>query len=158
MKATVTVFSPSMRAYIFGSADRRQDTILHDRLNPLTVASSFRVSRRCARWGPGTSQINAAHRWSNRRCGFRLCPLSGAYVKRGAVSARKVERLRGLAAELQDDRVQVATDLSNSPQRPTSDLRGESGVPALLLGRIAPDAIVCDAGYPKNLSPTARFA
>ena len=25
--------------------------------------------------------------------------------------------------------------------------------PSLLLGRIAPDAIVCDAGYPKNLSP-----
>ena len=24
--------------------------------------------------------------------------------------------------------------------------------PSLLLGRIAPDAIVCDAGYPENLS------
>jgi predicted amino acid dehydrogenase len=29
--------------------------------------------------------------------------------------------------------------------------------PSLLLGRIAPDAIVCDAGYPKNLSPTAEM-
>ncbi len=27
--------------------------------------------------------------------------------------------------------------------------------PSLLLGRIAPGAIVCDAGYPKNLSPGA---
>jgi predicted amino acid dehydrogenase len=27
--------------------------------------------------------------------------------------------------------------------------------PSLLLGRIAPEAIVCDAGYPKNLHPTA---
>ena len=26
--------------------------------------------------------------------------------------------------------------------------------PSLLLGRIAPDALVCDAGYPKNLSPS----
>jgi predicted amino acid dehydrogenase len=25
------------------------------------------------------------------------------------------------------------------------------------LGRIAPDAIVCDAGYPKNLSPSAQM-
>ena len=29
--------------------------------------------------------------------------------------------------------------------------------PSLLLGRIAPDAIVCDAGYPKNLSPSAKM-
>src|SRR5271156_3465107 len=29
--------------------------------------------------------------------------------------------------------------------------------PSLLLGRIAPDAIVCDAGYPKNLSRSAEM-
>ncbi len=29
--------------------------------------------------------------------------------------------------------------------------------PSLLLGRIAPDALVCDAGYPKNLSPSAEM-
>jgi len=29
--------------------------------------------------------------------------------------------------------------------------------PSLLLGRVAPDAIVCDAGYPKNLSPSAQM-
>jgi hypothetical protein len=29
--------------------------------------------------------------------------------------------------------------------------------PSLLLGRIAPDAIICDAGYPKNLSPGAEM-
>jgi predicted amino acid dehydrogenase len=29
---------------------------------------------------------------------------------------------------------------------------------SLLLGRVAPDAIVCDAGYPKNLSPSAATA
>lgn len=28
---------------------------------------------------------------------------------------------------------------------------------SLLLGRIAPGAIVCDAGYPKNLSPNAQM-
>jgi predicted amino acid dehydrogenase len=29
--------------------------------------------------------------------------------------------------------------------------------PSLLLGGIAPGAIVCDAGYPKNLSPSAEM-
>src|SRR5262249_17660421 len=29
--------------------------------------------------------------------------------------------------------------------------------PSLLLDRIAPNALVCDAGYPKNLSPTAEL-
>ena len=28
---------------------------------------------------------------------------------------------------------------------------------SLLLGRIAPEAIICDAGYPKNLHPTAHM-
>ncbi|HXM60771.1 MAG TPA: hypothetical protein VN950_07915 [Terriglobales bacterium] len=30
--------------------------------------------------------------------------------------------------------------------------------PSLLLGRVASDAIVCDAGYPKNLSPSAQMS
>jgi hypothetical protein len=29
--------------------------------------------------------------------------------------------------------------------------------PSLLLGRVAPEAIVCDAGYPKNLAPGAEL-
>ena len=34
------------------------------------------------------------------------------------------------------------------------DLRGEPGFPfTSFLGRIVPEAIICDAGYPKNLNP-----
>jgi len=79
-------------------------------------------------------------------------------VKRVLLSARKVERLRGLAAELQDDRVQVATDLQQfSAEADVVICAASLASPSLLLGRIAPDAIVCDAGYPKNLSPTAEM-
>jgi fatty aldehyde-generating acyl-ACP reductase len=86
-------------------------------------------------------------------------------VRRVLLSARNPERLRRFAAELQADGVQVeiATDLS------TNGVQRFSGVadvvicaaslasPSLLLDQIAPDAIVCDAGYPKNLSPSAQM-
>jgi predicted amino acid dehydrogenase len=99
-------------------------------------------------------------------CASCLAPL----VKRVLLSARNLERLRKLAAELQAQGVQVeiATDLLETGLR-TNDHRrfsAEADVvicaaslasPSLLLGRIAPDAIVCDAGYPKNLSPSAQM-
>jgi fatty aldehyde-generating acyl-ACP reductase len=87
------------------------------------------------------------------------------FVKRVLLSARNVERLRRLAAELQADGVQVdiATDLleNDLPQfSAEADLvicAASLASPSLLLGRTAPDAIVCDAGYPKNLSPSAQM-
>jgi fatty aldehyde-generating acyl-ACP reductase len=54
-------------------------------------------------------------------------------VKRVLLCARNLERLRKQAAELAADGAQASS--------------------SLLLGTIAPGAIVCDAGYPKNLSP-----
>jgi len=55
-------------------------------------------------------------------------------------------------------RSRVATDLQQfSTEADVVICAGESGVPVASLGRIAPDAIVCDAGYPKNLSPTAEM-
>src|SRR6202158_1363478 len=87
-------------------------------------------------------------------CARCLAPI----VRRVLLSARKVERLRRLAAELQDDGVQVeiATDLQRfSAEADVVICAASLASPSLLLGRIASDAIVCDAGYPKNLSPTA---
>jgi len=85
-------------------------------------------------------------------CARCLAPM----VKRVLLSARNVERLRKLAAELQTHGVQVeiATDLAEA------DLvicAASLASPSLLLGRVAPNAIVCDAGYPKNLSPSAEM-
>ena len=80
-------------------------------------------------------------------------------VKRVLLNARNETRLRQLAAELQADGIQVdiATDLQQFSATPDLVICAASvASPSLLLGRIAPDAIVCDAGYPKNLSPNAQ--
>src|SRR5712691_3697251 len=82
------------------------------------------------------------------------------FVRRVLLSARNAERLRRLAAELEADGVQVeiATDLQRfSVEADVVICAASLASPSLLLGRIAPDAIVCDAGYPKNLSPTAEM-
>jgi fatty aldehyde-generating acyl-ACP reductase len=94
-------------------------------------------------------------------CARCLAPL----VRRVLLSARNPERLRRLAAELQGNGVQVeiATDLlENDIQRFSAEAdiiicAASLASPSLLLGRIASDAIVCDAGYPKNLSPNAQM-
>jgi predicted amino acid dehydrogenase len=89
-------------------------------------------------------------------CARCLAPL----MRRVLLSARNVERLRRLAAELEADGVQVeiATDRERfSSEADVVICAASLACPSLLLGRIAPDAIVCDAGYPKNLSPTAEM-
>src|SRR5712672_3298730 len=82
------------------------------------------------------------------------------FVKRVLLNARNVERLRRLAAELEADgvEVEIATDLQQfSAEADVVICAASLASPSLLLGRIAPDAIVCDAGYPKNLSPSAQM-
>ena len=82
------------------------------------------------------------------------------FVRRVLLSARNVGRLRRLAAELQADGVQVeiATDLQRfSTEADVVICAASLASPSLLLGRIAPGAIVCDAGYPKNLSPSGQM-
>jgi len=76
-------------------------------------------------------------------------------VKRVQLYARNAERLRRLAAELEAEGVdvEVATDLGQFSE-PADVVICAASLPSssLLLDRIAPDALVCDAGYPKNLS------
>ncbi len=74
--------------------------------------------------------------------------------------ARNPERLRRLAAELEAESVQVeiATDLRQfSAPADVVICAASLPSPSLLLGSIAFDAIICDAGYPKNLSPGAEM-
>jgi fatty aldehyde-generating acyl-ACP reductase len=90
-------------------------------------------------------------------CARCLAPL----VRRVLLHARNVERLRRLAAELQADgvEVEIATDLGQfSVEADVVICAASLATPSLLLGRMAPDALVCDAGYPKNLSPRAELA
>jgi predicted amino acid dehydrogenase len=89
-------------------------------------------------------------------CARCLAPI----VKRVLLSARNVKRLRALAAELETNGVQVeiATDLQQfSVEADVVICAGSLASSSLLLGRIASDAIVCDAGYPKNLSTSAQI-
>ena len=81
------------------------------------------------------------------------------FVKRVLLSARNLERLRRLAAELEANGVQVeiATGQQQFSEADIVICAASLACPSLLLGRIAPGAIVCDAGYPKNLSPNAQM-
>ena len=81
-----------------------------------------------------------------------LAPL----VKRLPIYARNEGRLRTLAAELEADgfEVEIATDLRRFSAVPDLVICAASlASPSLLLDRVATNAIICDAGYPKNLSP-----
>jgi fatty aldehyde-generating acyl-ACP reductase len=89
-------------------------------------------------------------------CARCLAPL----VRRVLLSARNVERLRRLAAELEADGVQVEIATERQQFSAEADVvicAASLARPSLLLGRIAPDAVVCDAGYPKNLSPSVEM-
>ena len=81
-------------------------------------------------------------------------------VKRVQLCARNADRLRRLAEEVRADgaQVEIATDVQQLTALPDVVICAASlPSPSLLLGRVAPDAIVCDAGYPKNLSPAAAL-
>jgi len=94
-------------------------------------------------------------------CARCLAPI----VRRVLLSARNVQRLRRLAAELQayGAEVEITADLlANAPQQFSAEAdvvicAASLASSSLMLGRAAPDALVCDAGYPKNLSPSAEM-
>ena len=81
-------------------------------------------------------------------------------VKRVQLHARNLQRLRGLAEELEADGVSVemAADLRQfSAPADVVICAASLASSSLLLGAISTEAIICDAGYPKNLSPTAEM-
>ena len=89
-------------------------------------------------------------------CARCLAPL----VRRVLLNARNVERLRRLAEELEADgvEVEIATDIDLfSAEADIVICAASLASSSLLLGRIASHAIVCDAGYPKNLSPCVEM-
>jgi predicted amino acid dehydrogenase len=87
-------------------------------------------------------------------CARCLAPLAGRII----LCARNVERLRKLKDELKAQGVQidVAASILELPARADVVVCAASlPSPSLLLRQLAPDAIICDAGYPKNLAPLA---
>jgi fatty aldehyde-generating acyl-ACP reductase len=129
--------------------------------NTLTVAFIVQgIKKMCALEGrnlPGsTLLIVGATGDVGSGCARCLAPT----VKRVLLNARNVGRLRRLATQLQAAGVQVEIATDRQGFSAEADLvicAASMPSPSLLLGRIAPDAIVCDAGYPKNLSPSAEM-
>ncbi len=144
----------------FDQLPERQGTVFTTG-NTLTVAYIVQgIKKMCALEGrslrSSTLLIVGATGDVGSGCARCLAPL----VRRVLLCARNLERLRRFAAELQADGVQVevATDLQQfSAEADVVICAASLASPALLLGRIAPRAIVCDAGYPKNLSPRAEM-
>jgi len=128
--------------------------------NTLTVAYIVQgIKKMCALEGrslrSSTLLIVGATGDVGSGCARCLAPL----VKRVLLCARNEERLRRLATELQADgaQVEVATDLQRfSIDADVVICAASLPSPELLLGRFASRAIICDAGYPKNLSRKAE--
>lgn len=128
--------------------------------NTLTVAFIVQAMKRmCEREerevGRSTLLIVGATGDVGSGCARCLAPL----VERVLLCARNIERLRGLAAELEAEgvAVEVATELATFSVKPDLVICAASlPSPSLFLRHIAPEAIVCDAGYPKNLARAAH--
>lgn len=129
--------------------------------NTLTVAFIVRgIERACELTGrslrKSTLLIVGATGDVGSGCARCLAPR----VRRVQLCARNVERLRRLAAEMEANRIEVeiATDLQQfSREADVAICAASMASPILLPRRSAPDALVCDAGYPKNLSPCAEM-
>src|SRR5271169_5516435 len=129
--------------------------------NSLTVAFIVQgIKKMCALEGRDISRstllIVGATGDVGSGCARCLAPLA----KRVLLNARNLDRLRRLARELEADGVQVEIATSLHEFSAEADIvicAASLASPSLLLGHIAPDAIVCDAGYPKNLSPNAQM-
>ena len=129
--------------------------------NTLTVAFIVQaIKKMCALEGRDLSRstllIVGATGDVGSGCARCLAPI----VRRVLLSARNMERLRSLAAELQADgaQVEISADLQRfSAESDVVICAASLASPSLLLGRITPHALVCDAGYPKNLSPRAEM-
>ncbi len=125
--------------------------------NTLTVALVVQgVKKMCAFQARDMSQatllIVGATGDVGSGCARCLAPL----VNRVVLNARNLDRLRGLAQELSAGgrAVDITTDLQQLfVQADIVICVASLASPSLLLGRLAPNAIICDAGYPKNLSP-----
>lgn len=129
--------------------------------NTLTVAFIVQgIKRMCEQEGRNLRRSTLLVVGATGDVGSGCARCLASKVRRVLLSARNVERLRRLATELQADRVQVeiATDLRRSSTEADVVICAASlESSTLLLGQIAPHALVCDAGYPKNLSPNAEM-
>ena len=142
----------------FDQLPPRRDTVFTTG-NTLTVGFIVQgIRKMCAlegrNMGRSTLLIVGATGDVGSGCARCLAP----FVKRIILSARNAERLRTLATELKavGTEARIANRLDQFPVKADIVICAAS-LPSssLLLGCITPEAIICDAGYPKNLHPNA---
>jgi fatty aldehyde-generating acyl-ACP reductase len=128
--------------------------------NTLTVAFIVRgIETMCALQGRDLRQSTLLVVGATGDVGSGCVRCLAGKVKRVQLYARNAERLRRMAAELESEGidVEIGTDLEQfSKQADVVICAASLPLSSLLLRNIAPDALVCDAGYPKNLSPDAE--
>jgi fatty aldehyde-generating acyl-ACP reductase len=125
--------------------------------NTLTVAFIVQgIRKMCAREEQQSSRSTLLIIGATGDVGSGCARCLAPFVKRVILCARNAQRLRSLAAELEADgtEVEIATRLEQVPFAADIVICAASlASPSLRLGCIAPHAIICDAGYPKNLNP-----
>jgi len=124
--------------------------------NTLTVAYIVQGIRKlCALQGRDLAQSTLLIVGATGDVGSGCARCLAPHVDRILLNARNPDRLRDLAEELAPQtRIEVATDLQLLHTLADIVICVASlESPSLLLGRLAPAAILCDAGYPKNLAP-----
>jgi fatty aldehyde-generating acyl-ACP reductase len=143
----------------FDQLPERHDTVFTTG-NTLTVAFIVQgMQKMCALEGRNLRRSTLLIVGATGDVGSGCARCLGPMVRRVLLSARNLERLRKLAAELEANGVQVEIATDRQQFSAEADLvicAASLATPSLLLGRIAPGAIVCDAGYPKNLAPNAQ--
>ncbi|MGA2046583.1 MAG: hypothetical protein ABSG96_02775 [Terracidiphilus sp.] len=145
----------------FDQLPERSDTVFTTG-NTLTVAFIVQGIRKMCALGRrdiscSTLLIVGATGDVGSGCARCLAP----FVKRVILCARNAERLRALAAELEADgtEVEIATNFEQIPFAADIVICAASlASPSIQLGRFAPEAIICDAGYPKNLNPEGHLS
>lgn len=124
--------------------------------NTLTVAFIVQgIKKMCALQGKDLSHATLLIVGATGDVGSGSARCLAPLVKRVILHARNIDNLRRLAEELSGvTAVDIAIDLQQlSVQSDIVICVASLESPSLLLGRLAPNAIVCDAGYPKNLAP-----
>lgn len=128
--------------------------------NTLTVAFIVRgIEKMCALQGRDLRRSTLLVVGATGDVGSGCIRCLAPKVRRVLLHARNAERLRRLAAELEADGVdvEIATNIADFSEEADVVICAASlPSPTLLLDKIAPDALVCDAGYPKNLAPDAE--
>jgi fatty aldehyde-generating acyl-ACP reductase len=128
--------------------------------NTLTVAFIVQgIEKMCALQGRDLRRSTLLVIGATGDVGSGCVRCLAAKVQRVQLYARNAERLRRLAAELEAEGIdaEIGTDLRQfSEQADLVICAASLTSPSLLLRNIAPEALVCDAGYPKNLSPDAE--